>query len=83
MWERSIILPNLQNNALIDKACTKKSFVCHQTKLYFSCEYLPNMYLNDFETSVGNKAESNCVDSPLTIPSNFYFFRLSTSGKTA
>ena len=43
MWERSIILPNLQNNALIDKACTKKSFVCHQTKLDFSWEYLPGL----------------------------------------
>ena len=39
--------------------------------------------LNDLETSVGNKAESNCVDSPLTVLSNFSFFRLSTSGKTA
>ena len=41
MRERSVILINLQNNALIDKACTKKSFVCHQTELDFSLEYLP------------------------------------------
>ena len=55
MRERSVILPNLQNNALIDKACTKKSFVCHQTKLDFSWEYLPTMYLNDHPLAIKQK----------------------------